>query len=97
MVGDVVLNRMEDPRFPNTMEEVLTQERQYSTWHWTGIQWPERAEYPGEAAAVERAYGTARSLLEGGHSGIYGRGYVWQAEFSQGSDVILLDGLYFGR
>lgn len=97
MVADVVLNRVEDPRFPDTMEEVLTQEGQYGTWHWTGIQWPERASYPGEAAAVERAYNIARSVLEGEHSSIFGQGYIWGAEFSQGRDVVLIDGLYFGR
>lgn len=97
MVGDVVLNRMEDPRFPDTIEEVLTQEGQYGVWHWTGIQWPERASHPGETEAVERAYDTARYILEGNHSGIYGKGYIWEAEFPQGSDVIVLDGIYFGR
>lgn len=97
MVGDVVLNRVEDPRFPDAMEEVLTQEKQYSTWYWTGIQWPERASQPEEATAVERAYDTARALLDGNHSSLYGQGYIWQAEFSQGSDVIHIDGLYFGR
>lgn len=97
MVGDVVLNRVEDPRFPGTMEEVLTQERQYVEWFWTGIQWPERADDPKEVEAVERAYDTARSLLEGNHSWIYGQGYIWEAEFPQGDDVIALDGIWFGR
>lgn len=97
MVGDVVLNRMADPRFPDTMEAVLTQEGQYGTWHWTGIEWPERANHPDEAAAVARAYDTARSILGGEHSDIYGQGYVWEAEFSYGRDVIQSGGLYFGR
>ena len=97
MVGDVVLNRVEDPRFPGTMEKVLTDERQYGEWHWTGIQWPERASSSDEAEAVERAYDTARYILEGHHSGIYGQGYIWEAEFPQGFDMIVLDGLYFGK
>ncbi len=96
-VGDVVLNRIDDLRFPDTMEGVLTAEYQYGRFHWTGIAWPERAKDPDEAAAVERAYRIARELLAGEHSEIYGAGYVWQAEFEQGQDVIYLDGLCFGR
>lgn len=97
MVGDVVLNRIADARFPDTMEMVLTQERQFGRFHWTGIVWPDRASTPGEAAAVQRAYDTARALLSGEHSEIYGSGYVWQAEFEQGADIIEIDGMYFGR
>lgn len=97
MVGDVVLNRVADPRFPGTMEEVLTQEGQYGLWHWTGVAWPERASRPGEAGAVERAYDAARDILEGNHSWIYGRSYIWEAEFPQGEDVVTLDGICFGR
>ena len=96
-VGDVILNRVDNPRFPDTMAEVLTAEGQYGRFHWTGIVWPERADKPGEAAAVARAYDTARALLSGEHSDIYGAGYIWQAEFEQGTDVIHLDGIYFGR
>jgi len=96
-VGDVVLNRVADPRFPDTLEGVLLQAGQYGRFHWTGIVWPERAQYEVEAAAVARAYDTARALLSGEHSELYGAGYIWQAEFSQGTDVIYLDGIYFGR
>ena len=96
-VGDVVLNRVADLRFPDTLEGVLLQEGQYGRFHWTGIVWPERAQYEVEAAAVARAYDVARALLSGEHSEIYGAGYIWQAEFSQGTDVIYLDGIYFGR
>lgn len=97
MVGDAMLNRVGDPRFPDTLEEVLTQKGQYGRFYWTGIVWPERASNPGEAAAVARAYETARALLSGEHSELYGEGYIWQAEFAQGTDVIYLDGIYFGR
>lgn len=96
-VGDVVLNRVADSRFPDTLEGVLLQEGQYGRFHWTGIVWPERAQYEVEASAVARAYDTARALLSGEHSELYGAGYIWQAEFSQGTDVIYLDGIYFGR
>ena len=96
-VGDVMLTRELDPRFPDTLEGVLTQKGQYGTFSRTGIVWPERAKNPGEAHAVERAYDTARKLLEGEHSQLWGKGYLWQAEFPQGTDVIIIDGVYFGR
>lgn len=98
MVGDVVLNRIADERFPNTMEEVLTQERQYGRFCQTGVVWPDRAAKPEEAAAVERAYSTAFDLLTNEHhSQLYGQGYIWQAEFKQGRDIIAIDGIYFGK
>ena len=96
-VGDVMLNRVNDPRFPNALYEVLTQEHQYGLFGKTGIIWPGRASDPNEAAAVERAYDTARALLEGEHSELYGAGYIYQDTQPRGKDVIYLDGEYFGR
>lgn len=96
-VGDVILNRVADERFPNTMEEVLTQENQYGKYCKTGVIWPERAANPGEAHAVARAYKTAQALLEGQHSELYGEGYIWQARFPQGNDYFECCGTYFGR
>lgn len=98
-VGDVILNRMEDERFPNTVEEVLTDYQQYGRFYWTGVVWPERADKPGEAHAVARAWATARDILSGEHSDLYGEGYIYQAEFEQGTDVIYCEdcGIYFGR
>lgn len=97
MVGDVILNRVEDPRFPDTVEGVLTQRAQYGRFHWTGVVWPARASQECESHAVDRAYRIARELLSGEHSALYGAGYIYQAEFRQGSGVILSDGIYFGR
>lgn len=98
-VGDVILNRMEDDRFPDTVEEVLTAYRQYGRFYWTGVVWPDRAENPGEAHAVARAWETARDILSGEHSDLYGQGYIYQAEFEQGADIIYCEdcGIYFGR
>ena len=96
-VGDVILNRRDDPRFPDTIEGVLTAPGQYGRFSRTGIVWPERAQKPEEAAAVERAWRIAEALLAGEHGEMYGAGYVWQAEFEQGSDGFWLDGLFFGR
>ena len=96
-VGDVMLNRVEDSRFPDTLEGVLTAPGQYGRFSKTGIVWAERAKEPGEAHAVERAYRIADELLAGEHSELYGQGYVWQAEFEQGTEGFWCDGIYFGR
>lgn len=96
-VGDVVLNRVNDPRFPNTIEGVLLQSGQYGKFSWTGIVWQTRAQYAGEKRAVERAYRIADELLAGNHSELYGNGYVWQAGFAQGRDGFWHCGHFFGR
>lgn len=49
-VGDVVLNRVADSRFPDTLEGVLTQRGQYGRFSTTGIVWPERAKQSGGEA-----------------------------------------------
>ena len=98
-VGDVILNRVADERFPDTILGVLTDEWQYGRFCQTGVVWPERSTNPGEAHAVERAYQTAREVLSGQHTDVYGTGYIFQAEFQQGSDVIYCEncGIYYGR
>lgn len=96
-VADVVLNRVASDRFPNSIYEVLTQYGQYGRLSWTGLVWPTRASYECEAHAVERAYRVAEDVLNGNHSELYGEGYIWQAEFTQGRDNIYHCGHYFGR
>lgn len=96
MVGNVVLNRIADPRFPNTMEAVVLQERQYGRLHWTGPVWPERSSYLSEAHAVQRAYDCAKRLLNGER--VLPDDVVWQAEFTQGTEVVEhVSGFYFCR
>lgn len=96
MVGNVVLNRVADDRFPNTIEEVLLQERQYGLLHWTGLVWPERASYMSEAHAVQRAYDCAERLLNGER--LLPDDVVFQAEFGQGTEIVVQqDGFYFCR
>lgn len=95
-VADVVLNRVADPRFPDTIYGVLTQPGQYSALS-AGIRWPERASNPYEAHAVRRAYRIAKGILMGEHSDLYGKGYIWQATFIQGRDNIYCCGHYYGR
>lgn len=96
-VGDIVLNRVNDSRFPNTIYDVLTAQNQYGRFHWTGIVWADRAKNPGEAEAVARAYRIAEELLTGQHSDLYGNGYIWQAGFPQGSSGFWCCGHYYGK
>lgn len=96
-VGDIVLNRVEHPDFPDTIEEVLTAPRQYGTLYITGIKWPERAKYDVEKEAVARAYRIAEELLSGQHSKLYGEGYIWQAKFIQGTEGFWCCGHWYGR
>lgn len=96
-VADVVLNRMASSYFPYTIHGVLTQEAQYGRFYWTGVVWPERANDPDEKEAVERAYRIAEEVLSGHHSELFGKGYIWQAEFIQGKDNVFCCGHYFGR
>lgn len=96
MVGTVVMNRIADDRFPDTMYEVLTQESQYGRLHWTGIVWPDRVSDPYEAHAIERAYAIAERILLGERA--LPEDVVWQAEFKQGTEVVAYqDGMYFCR
>ena len=96
-VADVVLNRVASSSFPNTIRGVLTQKRQYGRFYWTGVVWPSQASTKAEKAAVERAYRIADEVLSGNHSSLYGKNYIWQAEFKQGKDSVYCCGIYFGR
>lgn len=99
-VADVVLNRVKDPRFKGTtIEEILIDgdpAPQWGLYSVTGVVWPEKASYPEEAKAVQRAWDTAFDVLEGNHSGLT-EDYIWCAEFPQGTDVIECCGIYFGK
>lgn len=95
MVGNVVMNRVADDRFPDSIEEVLTQKQQYGRLYWTGLVWPERADQAGEAHAVERAYRCAEEVLSGVR--LLPDDVIFQAEFVQGEIVAEQDGFYFCR
>lgn len=96
MVGTVVMNRVTDSRFPDTIHGVLTQKAQYGRLYWTGLVWPDRASKAVEAHAVERAYKCAERILNGER--VLPEGVVWQAEFKQGTEVVAYqDGMYFCR
>lgn len=96
-VADVVLNRVADDRFPDTIHGVLSQKSQYGRMYWTGVVWPSWANNVYEIYAIERAYRIADEVLAGQHSELYGNGYVWQASFKQGKEQIYCCGHYFGR
>ena len=73
-VGSVVLNRVADDRFPDTIEGVITQPGQYSTLAMLDSQEP-----------TQEAINVAVDLLENGSK--LPADIVWQANFSQGSYV----------
>lgn len=74
-VGSVVLNRVSDERFPDTIDGVVFQEGQYAPT-WNGAFWNEPTD-----GAVE----VAEMLLEEGSQ--IDTSVVWQAEFPQGVGV----------
>lgn len=95
-VGTVVMNRVEDDRFPDTIRDVVLQRAQYGTLYWTGAEWPERASEAEEAHAVARAYDCAERVLRG-HRALPSD-TVFQAEFEQGDGIAAhQDGFYFCR
>jgi N-acetylmuramoyl-L-alanine amidase len=93
MVAQVIINRVNDERFPDTIEEVLTQRGQYGRFYWTGVVWPSRA--ASEPEAVARAFACAKRVLDGEWP--LPVDVVFQAEFIQGEIVASVPGFYFCR
>lgn len=83
-VGSVVLNRVEDECFPDTLYNVVYQKGQYQcTWDGNIDKIPD-----------ERAYRIAMDLLNNGS--IFPSDVVYQAEFKQGSGVYSkIQNIYF--
>ena len=98
-VADVVLNRVADDRFENTIEDVLLSPHQFGKMYKTGITWPERASKPEEKHAVDRAYKIAEEVLQGKHSNVYQKGYVWFQMTKRTDDYIVcyVCGFYYSR
>ena len=85
-VGSVFLNRVVSKHFPNTFYEVAFQDGQYSCTRQGSGYW----ETP-----TERDYANATYLLVNGSQ--LEPAYLWQSNFSQGSDVIKVQNMYFGK
>ena len=73
-VGSVVINRVNDDRFPSTIPEVINQPGQYST-----------AAYLASQDPTQEAINVAVDLLENGSK--FPEDVVWQANFVQGSYI----------
>ena len=83
-VGSVVLNRVADSRFPNTLRDVIYQKGQYACV-WSGMI---------NRTPSERAVNNAKYLLENGVT--IPTNVVWQAQFKQGNGVWkYIQGHYF--
>lgn len=85
-VGSVFLNRVKSKDFPNTFKEVAFQDGQYSCTHKGSGYWLE---------PNERARKTAEYLLINGSQ--LESGYVWQSNFEQGTGIIKVQNMYFGK
>lgn len=86
LVGYVVLNRVNDSRYPNSIRGVLEQRGQYLGMG-NGVEFAKRYTNPGEKHAVERAYRIAREVLENRNNIPIPENVVFQAEFKQGAGV----------
>lgn len=83
-VGSVVLNRVSDDRFPDTIAEVVFQPGQYACT-WDGNYYREPSQDTIDIAA---------ELLEDG--AVIDKSVVWQAEFPQGVGIYdIIGNMYF--
>lgn len=91
MVGNVVMNRVNSSRFPNSIYEVITANGQYGQ---ENPKWPQRAKNSVEWEAVVRAFECAQRILDG--EVILPDYVVFQANFKQGKGTyIFQDDTYF--
>ena len=91
MVGNTIMNRVDCSRYPNTIEEVLCQPKQFSCFESTGVKWV------GKAASNEefkqRCLDAAERVLDGERH--LSAGVVYVSTTKQGTVEAQLDGLYF--
>lgn len=93
MVANVILNRVEDKRYPDTIDQVLCQPQQFSCFADTGIKWVGRA--VTDEAWKKRCCTAAERALNGERMLSYNVVYV--SSTAQGTVEAQLDGLYFCR
>lgn len=84
LVGYVVLNRVNDTRYPNTIREVLEQPGQYQGLGKAGVNFAKRSSDPKEAKSLERAWLTAKKVLENRNNIPIPSNVIFQAAFKQG-------------
>lgn len=90
LVANVVINRVNSSRYPNTIYGVLTQYMQYGTMWKYGVSFPEWA----DQGVKDQCYSVARRILDGER--VCPSNVLFQAEFKQGSGVYKeIDGFYF--
>ena len=82
-VGNVVINRINDPRFPNNMYDVLTARLQYGHDNGEGFYFNSYVTAEGRELCLR----VARRLLEGER--VLPSNVVWQAGFPQGEGVYI--------
>ena len=92
MVANVILNRTNDSRYPDTVDQVLTQPYQFSCFSESGLKWVGRA--ANDPAFRERCMSAAQAAVNGERMLNYGVVYVSSGK--QGTVEAQLDGLYFG-
>ena len=93
MVGNVILNRTEDSRYPDTVDQVLMQPYQFSCFSTTGMKWVGRA--ANDQYFRQRCMNAAEAVMSGERMLSYGVVYV--SGVKQGAVEAQLDGLYFCR
>ena len=93
MVANVILNRTNDSRYPDTVDQVLCQPYQFSCFSTVGMKWVGKAS--NDMAFRERCIKAAESAMAGERMLNYGVVYVSGAK--QGTVEAQLDGLYFCR
>lgn len=84
-VGNVILNRVDDPEFPNSVLEVL---QQYGQYPWGTSSW-----YSRDYIYDSYFYEIARNLLNGNRP--LPQTVVYQAQFKQGSGVYCQWGVHY--
>ena len=91
MVGNVIMNRTNDSRYPDTVDQVLTQPYQFSCFSTAGLKWVGKA--ANDMAFRDRCIAAAEAVMNGERLLNYGVVYVSSSQ--QGTVEAQLDGLYF--
>ena len=96
LVGYVVLNRVNDPRYPNTIRKVIEQPGQYTGVGRGGVKFFYRGNSEAEKASKERAYTIAQVVLENRNNIPIPSNVIYQAQGKQGIGVYKkVDNTYF--